>query len=92
MKGLASSVGNALNNYKSTVHIKKRYVLAVSRAAAERASIEDSTVEPEINTNSDAQDEADHQYVFRPAAIGVKEGISEGITKIVGRNITNPIL
>ena len=57
MKGLTSAVGNALNTYKSTAHIKKRVVLAASREAAERASIKDSTVEPEINTNIDAQDE-----------------------------------
>ena len=57
MKGLASVIRNALNTYKSTAHIKKRVVLAASREAAERASIKDSTVEPEINTNIDAQDE-----------------------------------
>ena len=39
MKGL-------VNAYKSTIHIKKRDVLSASRAAAEQASIEDSTVEP----------------------------------------------
>ena len=44
IKGMASAAGNALNNYKSMVHIKKREVLAASRAAAERDSIEDSTV------------------------------------------------
>ena len=92
MKVLASAVVNALNNYKSTVHIKKRGVLAESKSATERASIEDSTVKPEINTNSDVQDEADPHNVFHLAAIGVKEGIAEGITKIVGRDITNPIL
>ena len=92
MKGLSSAVGNALKDYKSTAHIKKRDVLAASRAAAERASIEDSTAEPEINTNSDTQDKADRQNVFRLAEIGVKEGITEGITKIVGRDTTNPIL
>ena len=74
------------------MHIKKRDVITASRAAAERASIEDSTVKLDINTNSDAQDEADSQNVFRLTAIGVKEGITEGITKIVGREITNPIL
>ena len=89
---MLSAIGNALNNYKLTVHIKKRDVLAVSRAAAERASIKDSTAEPDINTNSDAQDKADHQNVFCLAAIGVKEGIAEGTTNIVGRDITNPIL
>ena len=92
MKGLASAVRNALNNYKSTNHIKKRYVLEASRASDERDSIEESTVKPEINTNSDAQDETDRQNVFRLAAIRVKYGIAEGITKIVGRDITNPIL
>ena len=87
-----SAVGNVLNKYKSTVHIKKRDVLAASRAAAKQVSIEDSTIGPEINTNSDAQDEADRQNVFRLAAIRVKEGITEVITKIVGRYITNRIL
>ena len=92
MKGLASAVGNALNAYKSMVHIKKRDVITASRAAAERASIEDSTFKLDINTNSDAQDEADSQNVFRLTAIGVKEGITEGIKKIVGRDTTNPIV
>ena len=91
MKGLAIDVRNALNAYKSTVHIKKRDVLAASIAAAKRASTDNSTVKPEISNNSDAQDEADRQNFFRLAAIGVKEGIAEGITKISGRNITNPI-
>ena len=86
MKGLASAVGNALNDYKSTIHIKKQDVLAASRAAAERSSIEDSTVKLEINTNSDEQDEENRQNIFRLAAIGVKEGIAGGITKIVGRD------
>ena len=62
------------------------------RADAERSSTKYSTIEPEINTNRDAQDKADHQNVFRLAAIRVKEGITEVITKIVGRDITNPIL
>ena len=92
MKGLASDVGNVLNDYNSTVHIKKRDVLAASRAAKERASTDDSTVKPEIDNNSNAQDKADRQNVFHLLAIGVKEGIAEGITNIVGRDITNPIL
>ena len=92
MKGLASVVRNTLNNYKSKLHIKKRDMLTVSRASAERASIKDSTVEPEINKNCDTQVEADLQNDFRLAAIGVKEGISEGIIKIVRRDIINPIL
>ena len=55
-------------------------------------STDASTVNPEITTKSDAQDEADRKNVFCLAAIGVKEGIAEGITKIVGKDITNLIL
>ena len=53
-------------------------MIAASRAAAKRASTDDITVEPEIDNNSDAQDEADRQNIFRLAVIGVKEGIVEG--------------
>ena len=67
-------------------------MLAASRAAADRSSTNDSTAKPEITNNSDAQEKSDRQNVFRLASIGVKEGIVEGITKIVGRDITNPIL
>ena len=67
-------------------------MLAASRAAGEGASIEDSTVETETNTNSNAQEKAYRQNVFRLAAIRFKEGIAEEITKIVGRDIMNPIL
>ena len=63
-------------------------MLAASRAAAEHAS----TVKPEIANNSDAQDEADWQNVFRLAVIGIMEEIAEGITKIVRGDITIPIL
>ena len=84
MKGLASAVVNALNYFKSTVHIKKRDVVAASRAADEQSNIEYSTLKPEIKTKSDAQDEADCQNLLRLAAIGVKEGIAEvNLTKIL---------
>ena len=46
MKGLASKVRNALNEYKSTIHINKRDVLAASRAVAKRASTYNSTIKP----------------------------------------------
>ena len=67
-------------------------MLAASRAAADIVSTNTSTVEPEIAINSNAQDEADRQNVFRLTAIGVKEEIAEGITKIVIKDTTNPIL
>ena len=81
MKGLSSAVGNALNDYKSAVHIKKRDVFAALRAAAEQASIEDSLAEPEINTNSNAQDEAQHTW---GAEISVPTArLSQGIGTIM---------
>ena len=92
MKALGSDLSNALDKYKSIVHIKKRDVLAASRAAANRANTNNSTTEPVIANNSDAQDKADRQNIFRLVSIGVKERIAEGITKIVGRDITSPIL
>ena len=92
MKGLASNNNNVLNKYKSTIQIKTRDVIAASRAATDRASTNNSTVDPGITNNSDAQDEANQHNVFRLVAIGINEGIAEGITKIVGRDITNPIL
>ena len=30
--------------------------------------------------------------MYRLAAIGIKEGVAAGITKLVGVNVTNPIL
>ena len=56
MKVLASNIRNALNEYRSTIHIKNRYLIASSRAAADLVSTDDSTVELEITNNSDAQD------------------------------------
>ena len=71
MKGLASDINNALNKYKSTIQIKKRDVIAASRAATNCASTNDSTVDPGITNNSDAQDEANQHNVFRLVAIGI---------------------
>ena len=67
-------------------------MLAVSRAADKRTSTVDSTVEPVITNNKDSKDESNGQNVFCHTVIGVREGIKEGITNIIGREITNPIL
>ena len=92
MKVLTSNNSNGLNEYKSTINIKKRYMLAASRASANLVRTDASTVEPEITTNSDAQDRSNRHNVFRLIEIGIKEGITEGITKIFGKDVTNPIL
>ena len=59
IKGLANNISNELNEYRLTINIKKRDVLAASRASADIIRTNDSTVELEITDNSDAQDKAD---------------------------------
>ena len=92
MKGHARNVKNALNEYKSMIHIKKRDLLVASIVAADCSSTDDSTVEPESSNRINPQEKDDCQNVFQLAVIGVKEGISEGIANIVRTDITNPIL
>ena len=93
MKGLLSTTHNTLNRYKATIAIKRKDILRESKEEAALLSASaGATIAPEITTNSDAQDEADRQNTFRLAAVGAKEGIAEGITALVGKDITNPIL
>ncbi len=40
----------------------------------------------------EAQEEADQLNVINQSVIGVKEGVVEAITKLVGSNVTNAIL
>ena len=93
MKGLLSTATNTLTEYKATISIKRKDILKDSKDAAARLSSSSGTmVQPEIATNSDTQEEADRQNTYQLAEIGVKEGVAAGITKIVGKDITNPIL
>jgi hypothetical protein len=93
MKGLLSTATNTLTEYKATNSIKRKDVLKGSKdAAAHLSSSSGTTVQAEIVTNSDAQEEADRQDTYQLGAIGVKEGVAAGITKLVGKDITNPIL
>ena len=93
MKGLLSTTKNTLTEYTATISIKHKDILRDSKDAADRLTINSgTTVQPEIAMNSNAQEEADRQNTYRLAAIGVKEEVAEGITKIVGKDITNPIL
>ena len=95
MKGLLSTAKITLTDYKAHIIIKHKDVLKDLKDAADRLSSSSSsgtTVQPEIATNSDAQEEADRQNTYRLGAIGVKERVAAGITKLVGKDITNPIL
>ena len=79
--------------YKATISIKRKDLLKDSKDAADCLSNSSgTTIQPEIATNSDAQEEADRQNTYRLGAIGVKERVAAGITKLVGKDITNPIL
>ncbi len=84
MKGLLSTANNTLTEYKANISIKRKDVLKDSKDAADHLSNSSGTpVQPEITTNSDAQEEVDRQNTYRLAAIGVKEGVAAGITSVV---------
>ena len=59
MKGLASNINNAINDYKSTIHIKNGDVLMASRAASDRTSTINSNADPYITNNSNSQEKTD---------------------------------
>ena len=95
MKGLASTSKNTLNGYKGNIAIRRKDVLIAAQAEADRLNAlagGTSAIQPEFATNTDAQEEADRLNSYRLSAIGVKEGTAAAITKIVGKDITNPIL
>ena len=93
MKGLISTAKNTLSEFNATISIKRKDVLKDSKDATDCLSNSSgTTVQPEIATNSDAQEVADRQNIYRLAVIGVKEGVAAGITKIIGKDITILIL
>jgi len=93
MKGLLSTTKNTLTESKATISIKRKDVLKDLNDAADRLSNSSgTTVQPEMATNNDAQEEEDRQNTYQLEAIGVKEGVAGSITKIIGKDITNRIL
>ena len=79
MKGLLSTAKNTLIEYKATISIKPKDVLKVSNDTADHLSNNSgTTVQPEIATNSEAQEEADRQSTYQLVAIRVKEGVAAG--------------
>ena len=93
MKGFIADATNELNSIKPTKLVNHSSVLKVPKRATEAATtLANATVEPEIKTNQDAQEESDRINMFRLAAIGSKEGVAAGIIKVVGTDITDAIL
>ena len=100
MLGLKDEASNTINSGMANIHTKRKDVIAAAKKEAEKQTKinkeeGDTTtvVTPEFTASgTEAQDEADRLNSYRMAAIGVKEGFAKGITKIVGKNITNAIL
>ena len=91
MKGLKDETPNVLTDMKAGVAVTKAAMLKASRDKAAAASTLSITVAPEIGKYY-AREEADRQNTLRLAVIGVKEAAAEGITALVGKAITNPVL
>ena len=73
MKGLLDKTANELTNFKANVAIRAAEVKAASVAAAAAISTTGFVAVPHIQTNEDAQEEANRQNVFRLACVGAKE-------------------
>ena len=92
MKWLARANINTPTAMKYAVRIQKCNVLKAAKEYSDKVRTTNNKVEPEIMTNTNAQEEADRQNNFRLSAIGVKEAITPGIMQLVREPITNPIL
>ena len=86
------TAANGLTGMRSSATATRQVILAKSRAVATAASTANNVVTPDIDTNPDAQDEADRQNMFLLAVMGAKEGVAAGVATIVGKAITDPVL
>ena len=89
MKGLVSVKDSELTEFKDTVAMTRADVKKMSRGAAALIS---SNAAAKIITNKDAQEEANHQNIFRLACSCAKEGMAKEITARSGITITNFML
>ena len=96
MKGLVSAdPDNALVKLRSTVTITWKDVLKASKKAAVAKQARTGKTEdakPDIESPTDAREEADRQNIARLAAIGAKEGVIDAIQEKIGSAITDSVL
>ena len=92
MKGLLANATNELNSILSTKLVTHSSILKDLTAAAALASTSTTTVDPEIKTNPDAQEETDRINMFRLEAIRAKEVAATGISNLFGTDITDATL
>ena len=70
----------------------KHLCASIIKASKKAEDTENPKVEPEITSQGDAQEEADCQNMFTQAVLGAKEGVTKGITDLVGSDITYAVL
>jgi hypothetical protein len=95
MEKLLNDSNNLLTLVKSTDAITASSVIKDKEAkkrADELTASTGKTVLPSITSQAEAQEEADQLNVINQLFIGAKEGVVKAITKLVGSDITNPIL
>ena len=94
MEGLTSSdPNNKLLALKSNRAIRWQEVIKASLAAAKARKAKTGKEEvPDIESTSDAREEADRQNTTRLSAIGCKEGAIDAIKEKIGSAITDSVL
>jgi len=93
MAKLLDNGSNLLTTVKSTGAITAGHVLTVSKKKADDLTAsKGTTVLPVFTKRIEAQEEADRLNVINQSVIGAKEGVVDGITKLVGSNIIDTIL
>ena len=93
MTKLLEAGDNILTLVKATDAITAESVLAESKAEATRlTTLTGIAVQPVFVKRIEAQEEADRLNVINQSVIGAKEGVTEGVTKLVGSDITDTIL
>ena len=92
MKDLMSNMTNTMHKIKSTHIHTCASGLKSSKKKSEAATTLSKTATLEITSRAVFREEADRQNMSTQAVLGAKEGITESITNIVGRDITDIIL
>jgi hypothetical protein len=84
---------NLLTKVKATDAITASAIINASKKRADELSkAKGSDVPPVFVKRMEAQEEADRLNVINQSVIGAKEGVVDGITKLVGSDVTNTIL
>jgi hypothetical protein len=90
---LADKNPNEVNTLKSTDLVTATNVLKkYQRLADKESKVTGMKEKPHIDTQAEAQEEADRTNYAIQATIGAKEGVAEAITEKVGTDVTDIVL